>query len=73
MEYKGNIRRIVTAKNFGFIEADGKDNIFFHKEDMLDFNLYGYLKEGDPVKFLLDQTSKGPRARNVELINERTI
>lgn len=66
----GFIRRIVADKGFGFIEANGVDNIFFHREDMKDQSLYRQLKEGDSVTFLADQTPKGPRARNVEVVNE---
>lgn len=67
---QGFIRRIVSNKNFGFIESDGKDNIFFHKEDVQPNSLYDELSEGDEVQFMIDKTPKGPRARNVERVTD---
>lgn len=67
MQTIGHVRKIISDKQFGFIEANGKDNVFFHKEDMEDQRQFSSLTEGDSVNFLLDQTPKGPRARNVRV------
>lgn len=69
MEHQGNIKRIVLHKNFGFIEANGKDNIFFHREDVVPQSSYTDMLEGDKVTFLMDKTPKGPRARNVKIVD----
>jgi cold shock CspA family protein len=70
MNVAGTIRRLVLAKNFGFIEVPGEGDYFFHKEDCTPQSLYTELIEGDKVTFLPDQTAKGPRARNVEKSEE---
>jgi len=70
----GKVSNIVTAKKFGFISSDNGQEYFFHMTDMIsdwddlvsDFNRIG----GNKVKvtFEPNKTVKGPRARNVSVI-----
>lgn len=70
MKQVGYVRRLVLNKNFGFIESNGQDDIFFHKEDCGEGTSYNSLIVGEKVEFLMDETPKGPRARDVETYNE---
>lgn len=70
MKQVGYVRRLVLNKNFGFIESNGQDDIFFHKEDCCENTSYNALIVGEKVEFLMDETPKGPRARDVETYNE---
>lgn len=62
----GKVRRIVADKGFGFIYANGQD-YFFHRSACSDFYK---LQEGDFVSFEPTNGPKGPRAENVELVND---
>lgn len=70
----GSVSNVVTAKRFGFISGESGEEYFFHKEDMIsdwdelvaDFNNGGAGKVR--VEFRADKTPKGPRARNVAVI-----
>lgn len=70
----GLIRMMEQKKKFGFIKS-GKEEYFFHKDDLIaDWdNLYYRFqvepKESISVQFFPDKTEKGLRARNVEITN----
>jgi CspA family cold shock protein len=65
---KGTIARWFETRGFGFISVEGQPNdIFIHVSDV---NEQSDLQMGDEVKFDVSDTSKGPRAINVELANE---
>ena len=66
----GNIVRLITQKQFGFIRA-GKAEYFFHKDDYLGdwSDLVGayQTKDGElEVEFDAKETPKGKRAENVQ-------
>jgi cold shock protein len=64
---EGVIKRL-TDRGFGFIGREGEDkDLFFHSNSLVgtDFNS---LKEGDKVKFEVEQSDKGPNAVKVEKI-----
>lgn len=62
----GKIRRLVTDKGFGFIsDEDGKE-YFFHKSGC--FENWNEIFEGDRVSFDVEESDKGPRAKNVRTV-----
>lgn len=63
---EGTIKRL-TDKGFGFIETDGRSDIFFHMSAVEDTS-FDQLQEGQRVSFNEGQGPKGPRAENVRLI-----
>jgi CspA family cold shock protein len=63
---EGTIKRL-TDKGFGFIDAGGEKDMFFHSSN-LDGVSYEELQEGQRVSFTEGQGPKGPRAENVKPI-----
>jgi len=62
---KGQIKRKVEDRGFGFIQADGKE-YFFHSSQCE--TRFDRLNEGDGVMFDTEDSPKGQRAINVERI-----
>jgi CspA family cold shock protein len=61
----GKIKRLAGEKKFGFITPDGADkDVFFHESALVGVT-YGELNEGDAVTFEVEDSDKGPRAKNV--------
>jgi cold shock protein len=61
----GTIKRVVSDRGFGFIEAEDQKEYFFHRnslEGSLDFDR---LTGGERVEFEVEQSPKGPRANKV--------
>ena len=66
---KGKIKR-VTDKGFGFIStAGGNNDMFFHSSSVegVEFN---DLREGQDVTYTVGRGPKGPRAENVQLVQD---
>jgi CspA family cold shock protein len=63
---EGTIKRL-TDKGFGFIDAGGEKDMFFHSSN-LDGVSFEELQEGQRVSFTEGQGPKGPRAENVKPI-----
>lgn len=60
----GTVKRLVTAKGFGFIATDdGAEYFFHHSAYDEDFDS---LREGAKVTFEKGQGPKGPRAESVQ-------
>jgi len=62
---EGTIKRL-TDKGFGFIDAGGGNDLFFHMS-ACDGCRFDELQEGQRVSFDVGQGPKGPRAENVRL------
>jgi CspA family cold shock protein len=61
----GTIKRLVSGKGFGFVQADDGTECFFHQSD---FNgRFEDLREGQALTFDRTQGPKGPRAENIRL------
>jgi len=61
----GTIKRL-TDKGFGFIEIEGEEkDLFFHSSSLVDVT-FEELNEGDSVSFEIEESEKGPRAKNVQ-------
>lgn len=52
-------------KSFGFIEVEGQKDVFVHKEALEEGMV---LYEGDNVEFEIEETDKGPQAKNVSKV-----
>jgi len=62
----GTIKRLVSDKGFGFIEAEDGSEYFFH-QSACSGTPFDDLREGQSVTFDKGQGPKGPRAENVRL------
>jgi len=54
-------------KGFGFIERDGGKDLFVHYT-AIQGDSFKTPKEGQRVRFEIEETSKGPKAKNVQII-----
>ena len=63
---QGTIKRL-TDKGFGFIDAGGGRDVFFHMSS-LEGVTYDELREGQKVEYTEGEGPKGPRAENVKLV-----
>jgi cold shock protein len=61
---KGTVKWFNDTKSFGFIEVEGKDDVFVHSSALTGGLVT--LTEGDEVEFELVQSEKGPKAENVK-------
>ena len=65
----GTIKTLRAEKGFGFIKAQGGDEIFFHQSAIYGEGIND-LREGDSVTFDLGAPGpKGPRAENVRRVS----
>jgi CspA family cold shock protein len=64
---KGEIKRLIRDRGFGFISAEDGKEVFFHRSSLegIDFET---LEEGNNVEFNSESGPKGLRAVNVKLI-----
>lgn len=69
---KGKVKWFNNEKGYGFIEFNGKDDVFVHYSAI---NQKGYksLNEGDLVEFKLLETSKGYQALDVSLDTNKIL
>lgn len=65
---EGTIKRI-TDKGFGFIDTGTDKDIFFHSSNLENVT-YDELREGQRVSYTEGRGPKGPRAENVQLVDE---
>ena len=66
---EGTVKFFHDRKGYGFIERndtdeDADDDVFFHMEDIEGPDL----EEGEEVSFDIEETDKGPRAKNLRRI-----
>lgn len=61
---EGTIKTL-TERGFGFIEIEGKEDLFFHANDLVETTKFDDLKVGDKVSFDVASSNKGPKAANV--------
>lgn len=67
--FRGTIKKVVRDRGFGFILAPNKGpDVFFHVSTVAD-RAFEQLEEGQTVEYeLLEDLSKGPRAKTVRLV-----
>ncbi len=64
---RGQVKRFLSGKGYGFIAEEGGGDIFFHLSDV---ESQGLPAEGQEVEFKLKETDRGPRAVNVRFLSE---
>ena len=65
---QGTIKKLITAKGFGFIAPEGgADDVFFHTSG-IENSSFEELQEGQAVEFELGDGPKGPRAENIRVV-----
>ena len=60
----GKVKWFNDTKGWGFIEVDGSQDVFVHYSSIQKEG-YKSLAEGQPVRFEMVETPKGPQAQNV--------
>lgn len=61
---RGTVKWFNAEKGFGFITADGGEDIFVHYSN-IDMNGFRVLEEGQTVEFTVGAGQKGPQAEAV--------
>lgn len=62
---EGVIKKL-NERGYGFIGREGEEkDLFFHSNNLVGTD-FSSLKEGDKVKFEVEQSEKGPNAVKVE-------
>lgn len=64
---EGRIKWYSEDKGYGFIEAEGGSEIFFHKSNV-DFEGHFGLRKSDRVSFEIQVTPRGQKALNVKAL-----
>ena len=64
---EGQVKWFNEKKGFGFIEQDGGKDLFVHYT-AIQGDGFKSLKEGHRVRFEIEETPKGPKAKNVQTI-----
>ena len=64
---QGKVKWFNGEKGFGFIEVDGKDDVFVHFS-AIQGEGFKTLEEGQEVSFEITQGPKGPQAENIQVI-----
>ena len=64
---EGQVKWFNEKKGFGFIEQDGGKDLFVHYT-AIQGDGFKSLKEGQRVRFEIEETPKGPKAKNVQTI-----
>ena len=64
---EGTVKKWVNRKGYGFIGVEGQEDVFVHYSDVKKEGFVS-LKVGQKVRFDMENTDKGPRAKNVEII-----
>lgn len=66
---KGRVKSLPEGKNFGFIQGDGKKDVFFHRDDFKGHwnDLLHDFRKGQAIEVEYEpvKSPKGTRAENV--------
>jgi CspA family cold shock protein len=65
---KGQIKRLIRDRGFGFLTSEDGKEIFFHRS-VLEGTEFDALEEGSQVEYNIEQGPKGLRAVNMRLAN----
>nr|WP_313466731.1 cold shock domain-containing protein [Carnobacterium sp.] len=61
---KGTVKWFNAEKGFGFIEIEGREDVFVHFS-AISGDGFKTLEEGQPVEFEIIEGNRGPQAANV--------
>jgi CspA family cold shock protein len=64
---KGKVKMFNKEKGYGFIRTDDNRDVFFHHSSIL-MDGYKTAEPGEPVEFEVEETDKGPRAKNIKKV-----
>ena len=64
---EGKVKWFNEKKGFGFIQQDNGPDVFVHHTAITGEG-FKTLSEGQKVRFEIEETPKGPKAKNVEKI-----
>ena len=64
---EGQVKWFNEKKGYGFIQQDGRKDLFSHYT-AIQGDGFNSLREGQKVRFEIEETSKGPKAKNVQII-----
>ncbi len=63
----GQVKWFNEKKGYGFIQQEGGGDLFVHYS-AIQGDGFKSLKEGQKVSFEIEETPKGPKAKNVQII-----
>ena len=64
---EGQVRWFSEKKGYGFIQQDDGPDLFVHHTAITGEG-FKTLSEGQKVRFEVEETSKGPKAKDVQII-----
>jgi len=64
---KGEIKKLIRERGYGFISAEDGREVFFHSSALEEID-FGALEEGNSVEFNVERGPKGPQAVNMRMI-----
>ena len=64
---EGQVKWFNEKIGYGFIQQDGRKDLFPHYT-AIQGDGFKSLREGQKVRFEIEETSKGPKAKNVQKI-----
>ena len=64
----GTIARLLIDKGFGFSRDESGLEHFFHRSSVRGA-VFELLREGQRVDFIIEESQKGPRAGDVQLVD----
>ena len=64
---EGQVKWFNEKKGYGFIQQDDGKDLFVHYT-AIQGDGFKSLKEGQKVRFEIEETPKGPKAKNVQII-----
>ncbi len=64
---EGQVKWFSEKKGYGFIQTDGGNDLFVHYT-AIQGDGFKSLKEGQRVRFEIEETPKGPNAKSVQII-----
>ncbi len=64
---EGTVKWFSEKKGYGFIQQDGGEDLFVH-HSAIDMPGFKTLNEGDRVSFEVEDSDRGPKAKNVKKI-----
>ena len=66
--HTGTIKKLVRDRGFGFITDTDSREVFFHQSSMIGTS-FDALQGDEKVEFEIEQSPKGPRAVNIQVVS----